>query len=100
MPDKPATPFANTALAREAVRVVLAISAAAGTAYTSMRSALNNHESRIGLLESEQSATQDKLVGRQELDAHWSAISEQLAQIEQDLRDLRNDQRQTRDLPR
>jgi hypothetical protein len=100
MPDKPKTPLPTNAIAREAVRVVLAMTTAFGTVYTSVRSALSNHESRIGQLESQQSATQDKLVGRQELDAHWSAISTQLAQIEQDLRDIRNDTRESNHISR
>ena len=71
---------------REAMRVVLAMSTAAGTVYTSVRSALSDHETRIGLLESQQQRT----VPRQEIEAHWDAISRQLDHIEQDIRDLRN----------
>lgn len=76
-------------LAREAVRIILAMSTAAGTVYTSVRSALSDHESRIGSLELRQNTAEQKLVGREELEVHWTAISEQLNQIEQDLRDLR-----------
>jgi hypothetical protein len=70
---------------REAMRVVLAMSTAAGTVYTSVRSALSDHETRIGVLEQQQ----QKVVPRPEIEAHWDAISKQLDRIEQDLRDLR-----------
>jgi hypothetical protein len=82
-------------MAREALRVVLAMSTAAGTVYTSVRSALSNHESRIGYLEARQNTLEQQTVPRQEIDAHWSAISEQLSLIEQDIRELRYDQRET-----
>jgi hypothetical protein len=77
---------------REAMRVVLAMSTAAGTVYTSVRSALSDHESRIGVLESRENLTEQRVVPRQELDAHWEAITGQLARIEQDLRDIRFEQ--------
>lgn len=80
---------------REAVRVVLAMTTAAGTVYTSVRSALSDHESRIGFLESRQSAAEQRTVSREEIEAHWAAISGQLARIETDLRDIRY--QQTRD---
>jgi len=83
----------GNAMAREALRIVLAMSTAAGTVYTSVRSALSNHESRLGYLESRQSALEQQTVPRQEIDAHWTAISEQLSLIEQDIRDLRYDER-------
>jgi hypothetical protein len=81
---------------REAMRVVLAMSTAAGTVYTSVRSALSDHESRIGVLESRQEAVEQRLVPRQELDAHWDAISSQLSRIEQDVRDIRFEQNRAR----
>lgn len=77
------------ALARELLRVVLAMSTAAGTVYASVRSALSDHESRIGFLESRQNEFDQQLVPRSEIDAHWNAISDQLSRIEQDIRDLR-----------
>jgi uncharacterized membrane-anchored protein YhcB (DUF1043 family) len=78
---------------KEAMRVVLAMTTAAGTVYTSVRTALSNHESRIGVLESRQDAQEQREVPRQELEAHWNAIAEQLSRIEQDLRDIRYEQR-------
>ena len=90
-PTTPKPPPTN-ARARELIRVALAMSTAAGTVYTSVRSALSNHEARINLLETQQTAADEKRVPREELDAHWSAISAQLARIEQDLRDLRNEE--------
>jgi hypothetical protein len=82
--------FANP-LAREALRVVLAMSTAAGTVYASVRSALNDHETRLGLLESRQTLSEQQSVPRNEIDAHWSAISEQLSRIDQDIRELRTE---------
>ena len=79
-------------LAREALRVVLAMSTAAGTVYASVRSALTNHENRIGFLESRQSTAEQQVVPRQEIEAHWTAISDQLSRIDQDIRDLRYEQ--------
>jgi hypothetical protein len=78
-------------LAREALRVVLAMSTAAGTVYASVRSALNDHETRLGLIESRQTLSEQQSVPRNEIDAHWSAISEQLSRIDQDIRELRNE---------
>jgi hypothetical protein len=77
---------------REAMRVVLAMSTAAGTVYTSVRSALSDHENRIGQLEQRENLQEQRLVPRQELDAHWSAINAQLSRIEQDVRDIRYEQ--------
>ena len=93
-------PKNSNGLAREALRVVLAMSTAAGTVYASVRSALSDHESRIGFLESRQNDFDRQLVPRAEIDAHWSAISDQLSRIEQDIRDLRWEQRQTSDRER
>jgi hypothetical protein len=81
---------------REAMRVVLAMSTAAGTVYTSVRSALSSHETRIGQLESRQNMEEQRVVPRQELDAHWTAISQQLSRIEQDVRDIRYEQAHVR----
>jgi TolA-binding protein len=92
MPDKPKTILPASAIAREAVRVMLAMTTAAGTVYTSVRSALSDHESRIGSLESRQNNADERAVPRREIEAHWEAISQQLAQIEQDLRDMRLEQ--------
>jgi len=77
---------------KEAMRVVLAMTTAAGTVYTSVRTALSNHESRIGVLESRQDVQEQHDVPRQELDAHWTAIAAQLNRIEQDLRDIHQEQ--------
>ena len=53
MPSPPDTKIPSLdSWRREAMRVVLAITTAAGTVYTSVRSSLNDHESRIGNLES------------------------------------------------
>jgi hypothetical protein len=75
-------------LIREAARVFLAMSTAAGTVYTSVRSALSDHESRLGMLESRQSSVEQKMVPRDEIEAHWTFISGQLERIEQDVRDI------------
>jgi phage baseplate assembly protein W len=93
MPVQPTTPNGLDGWRREVMRVVLAMSTAAGTVYTSVRSALSDHESRIGLLESRQTQAEQKFVPRGEADAHWSAITNQLNRIEQDIRDLRFEQR-------
>jgi TolA-binding protein len=81
--------LAGNTVVRELVRVVLAMTTAAGTVYTSVRSALSDHETRIAILESRQSAAEQRVVPREELEAHWTAISSQLSRIEQDIRDLR-----------
>jgi hypothetical protein len=78
------------------MRLALAMTTAAGTVYTSVRSALSDHESRIGFLESRQSVAEQREVPRQEIEAHWSAISTQLSRIDQDIRDLRAEQAQAR----
>jgi hypothetical protein len=80
---------------REAMRVVLAMSTAAGTVYASVRTALNDHENRIGDLESRQAADEQKAVSREEIEAHWTAITAQLNRIDQDIRDLRFEVRST-----
>jgi len=85
------TPKSPNGLAREALRIVLAMSTAAGTVYASVRSALNDHENRLGLLESRQNQAEQQVVPRQEIEAHWSAIAEQLSRIDQDIRELRGE---------
>jgi hypothetical protein len=84
--------FTQNAVARELVRLALAMTTAAGTVYTSVRSALSDHESRIGLLESRQNAADQREVPRQEIEAHWSAISTQLSRLDQDIREMRAEQ--------
>jgi len=86
-------PFKTTPWMREAVRVVLAMSTAAGTVYTSVRSALSDHENRLTVLESRQNDMEQQTVPRREIEAHWSAIADQLNRIEQDIRDLRTETR-------
>jgi hypothetical protein len=81
---------------REAVRVILAMSTAACTVYTSVRSALSDHENRLSVLESRQNEMDQQTVPRREIEAHWSAIGDQLNRIEQDIRDLRQETRQQR----
>jgi hypothetical protein len=93
MSIQPTIPNGFDGWRREAMRVVLAMSTAAGTVYTSVRSALSDHESRIGFLESRENQIEQKFVPRGEADAHWSAISGQLDRIELDIRDLRFEQR-------
>ena len=98
MPSPPDTKIPSLdSWRREAMRVVLAITTAAGTVYTSVRSSLNDHESRIGNLESRQASDEQKVVSREEIEDHWTAITAQLNRIEQDLRDLRFEARSTVD---
>lgn len=87
--------LAGNTVMREAVRVLLAMTTAAGTVYTSVRSALSDHESRIGFLEARQTAAEQHAVSREEIEAHWGAIAGQLDRIETDIRDIRY--QQTRD---